>query len=191
MVGVARVCGLTKEQRDCWRTPKWMYNWLNSMYEFDVDLAATEENTYCKDFIGPEQDSLSVEWSKYWDVGFLNPPYSNPVPWVKQVIREQSHGFTTVVVMPTPNGEAYYDDMIRRASAITFITGRIAFLAPADYWVKSKTKGKPDKLIKEGTAVSGGARGTAIYEFAPIPLSKEGRAPLLHVKRNELIREFS
>ncbi|TQV76643.1 hypothetical protein FLL45_01405 [Aliikangiella marina] len=182
--------GLTKEQRDCWRTPKWMFNWLNSMYDFDVDLAADEENSFCKDFLSTEQDSLSVEWSKYWDVGFLNPPYSAPTPWIKQIIKEQNHGFTTVLVMPTLNGDIYNSPILRRASSITFIIGRIAFLAPADYWVKGKP-GKSDRLVKAGTPVSGGARGTAIYEFAPIPLSREGRATLLSVNRNELIKAYS
>jgi len=76
--------------KDChWRTPPELYDPLNQLYHFDVDLAATSENALVEvddgsnlSYLGPDhpderyQDALSVLWHTIGKTGFLNPSYS-------------------------------------------------------------------------------------------------------------------
>ena len=50
------------EQRDCWRTPPWLFAWLDERFEFDVDLAADDENALCGMYFTPESSALSQPW---------------------------------------------------------------------------------------------------------------------------------
>src|SRR5690606_36537689 len=61
-----------------------------------LDLAASLENRKCEDFIGAEEDSLSVDWNhrmtmvteSMWDDGneaaWLNPPFRGVDPWMEK-----------------------------------------------------------------------------------------------------------
>lgn len=139
-----------KFDKDAWATPQWLFDWQESIYDFDVDLCANDDNAKCKKYITKEKDSLSVDWSKLGWVGWCNPPYSNISPWVEKAARSARKGFTTVMLIPTPNGEKYYSSVFSYATAITFITGRIAFYNP----------------LKK-THITGNTRGSCIVEFGP------------------------
>lgn len=93
--------------RDCWETPEWLFNSLDSEFDFEVDLCATEHNTkcyqYCDDiFEGTVRPSLhagtslelnfadmiTLRYVHYFPnshvTAFMNPPYSNPKPFIEQ-----------------------------------------------------------------------------------------------------------
>ena len=44
---------------------------------FDLDTCAMEHNTKVKNFITPEQDTLTTDWQGRYC--WMNPPYSNPL----------------------------------------------------------------------------------------------------------------
>lgn len=83
---------------DCWRTPKWLYDELNTLYgPFDIDLCATRENSKCEhlcwDFLNSLTGSINSNCigTIYDDVetgiisnGFMNPPYSNAKPFIEK-----------------------------------------------------------------------------------------------------------
>lgn len=135
--------------KDTWATPKYLFNWLNSIYDFHVDLCADIDNRKCRNFYGVNNNSLIQGWFRNVGVGFCNPPYSNIKPWIEKAIMEADKGFTTVMLIPTPNGESHYNEIFLRATSITFITGRIAFYNP--------------HLKKE---VAGNTRGSCVVEFS-------------------------
>lgn len=136
--------------RDYWRTPEKIYNWLNKRFTFDIDLACTVDN--CRAPFGMYYDqgvnSLNMPWASYAKVGFCNPPYSDITPWLRKAIEERDKGFTSVFVIPMPNGEKR-DSLILQADELIFITGRVAFI--------HASKNKP---------INGNTRGTviAIYD---------------------------
>lgn len=136
-----------EHERDRWRTPQWLFRWLDQRFRFDVDLAADADNALKYEYCTKDDDALSLPWSALWRVGFVNPPYSDIDPWVKKAVEEQAKGFTTVMIFPTPNGEDRFAQVFARASEIIDIIGRVAFLRP------------------DGTPVSGNTRGTAVYVF--------------------------
>ncbi len=173
------------ESKDYWSTPQWMYDWLDSVFKFEIDLAANKDNAKHEVFYTEEDNSLEQDWSSEGrKVGFLNPPYSNTKPWIKKAVAMKEK-FTTVMPIPTPNGEAQYKDVFEHANDIVFINGRIAFVASCDFTIKGKN-GKPDKHIKKGDEVSGNSRGTCVVVFGSINKKLE----IGHVDRDAIKNKF-
>lgn len=82
---------------DQWQTPKWLFDELNAEFHFDIDLCATKENSKCiayyDDYLNDiasikgdseiQQVKLSLlDWGM--DTVFMNPPYSNPRPFIEK-----------------------------------------------------------------------------------------------------------
>jgi len=157
-------------ERDCWRTPRWLFDWLDSRFSFEVDLAADGANALCAEYVSVQTDALSRAWHETWSRGFLNCPYSNIDPWVEQAILEQQYGFLTVMVFPSPNGEERFDRVFRHASEIIDIVGRVHFIRP------------------DGTECKQNTRGTSVYIFDPA--RRGAAAQRWWVMRDELIRQY-
>ena len=175
-----------QESKDYWSTPQWLYDWLNSIFHFEIDLAANKDNAKHSVFYTEKDNAHYRHWNDYGrKVGFLNPPYSNTKPWIKDAVDMQQEQFTTVMVIPTPNGEKQYKDVFNYASEIIFITGRIAFVASCDFTVKGKS-GKPDKHVKKGDEVSGNTRGSCVVIFGLLG----GPPRISHVNRDDIKDEF-
>jgi len=82
---------------DYW-TPPWVFERL--ALNFDLDVAAPPGGipwVPTKKFYTQEDDGLASQWfGRIW----MNPPYSNPTPWVDRFI---AHG-NGVALLPTSNG---------------------------------------------------------------------------------------
>jgi len=173
------------EFRNSYGTPYYLANWLDSLYDFDVDLAASDENALCDNYFTLEQDSLKQDWSKFRR-GFLNPPYDKISPWVDKAIEEKKKGFITVMLIPTANGEDHYEKIFDNASDLIYINGRISFIAACD-WIIPGKGGKPDRYIKKGEPVSGNTRGSFVVTFEP----EERPLGLFYVRRDSIKKKFS
>jgi len=156
-----------KVDKDSFRTPQYIFDWLNSKYNFDINLASDQNNKLCAESYDKKYDALSAIWfDPEFDilVGFCNPPYSKINPWIEKAIDEAKFGFTTVFLIPDFNGEEMFDLISRHATTIIHLIGRVSFLSPCDHIVK--VKNKPDKLIKEGDEMTGNNRGSCVVEFS-------------------------
>lgn len=60
------------EERDEWQTPQWLFDSLDNLYSFDIDVCATKDNSKCdkhlKDFFLERNLNNFVCW--------MNPPFS-------------------------------------------------------------------------------------------------------------------
>ena len=174
------------ESKDYWSTPQWLYNWLDSIFHFEIDLAASADNAKHKVFYTEEDNAHHQHWNDYGrKIGFLNCPYSDTKPWIQDAVDMQEVNFTTVMVLPTPNGEKQYKNVLMYASEIIFINGRIAFVASCDFTIKGKN-GKKDKHIKKGDEVPGNSRGTCIVVFGLLG----GPPRISWVDRDDIKDEF-
>ena len=45
------------------------------------------------------KDGLELPWSQYHDQIFVNPPYSNPLPWVEKAIMERALNPCVIVML--------------------------------------------------------------------------------------------
>jgi|DEB0MinimDraft_3_1074331.scaffolds.fasta_scaffold86146_2 hypothetical protein len=83
---------------DDYYTPPEIFNRLGLV--FDLDVAAPPNGAPyvpCKKYLTQAQDGLVCNWfGSVW----MNPPYSNPTPWVDRFI-EHAKG---VALLPTSNG---------------------------------------------------------------------------------------
>lgn len=102
-------------QRMDWKTPKAVYQVLDSEFGFDHDPCPP-------DFI---VDGLMSEWG---GVNFVNPPYSRALPlWVKKAFDEWQKGKTVVMLIPSRTDTRWWHDYCMKATEIRFIKGRLKF----------------------------------------------------------------
>jgi phage N-6-adenine-methyltransferase len=87
---------------DQWQTPETLFQELNAEFNFDIDLCATKENSKCglyyRNYLGNEIGNTSTDKVYYWSLAghnnplsnnkincaFMNPPYSNPKPFIEK-----------------------------------------------------------------------------------------------------------
>lgn len=144
------------EHKDCWQTPPEIFNALNAEFNFKLDAAASEENALCEQFIAAEQNTLDTPWCDYLQKGYvwLNPPYSNPRPFVKKAAEENSkHFIGCVMLLPADTSVGWFKEAIKTASEVRFITGgRLSFVSAED--------GKPK---------GGNSKGSMLIVWHPWP----------------------
>lgn len=122
---------------DEWATPQDTYDKLHAEFNFEIDLAATSENTKCESFYSLQSDSLSQDWGGVFDRGWLNPPYSRGLckKFIDKAADERERGFLTVMLLPArTDTKAFhlniYDATVwdtRPGVEIRFLPGRLKF----------------------------------------------------------------
>ncbi|MEG9424883.1 phage N-6-adenine-methyltransferase [Citrobacter freundii] len=144
------------DQRDLWRTPPAIFVSLDAEFCFQLDAAAAPHNALCRKFITAEQNTLETPWADYLNVPgyvWLNPPYSDIMPFVKKAASESANQIGTVMLVPADTSVGWFKEAIQTASEVRFITaGRLAFINPVT--------GKP---------VSGNNKGSTLIIWRPYP----------------------
>lgn len=89
-----------------WCTPQWLFDELNKEFNFDIDLCATKENSklmhYCSNYLNDEHNSRAHDTSIQRSLKdivaatglkncFMNPPYSNPKPFIEKAWEDSKH----------------------------------------------------------------------------------------------------
>jgi hypothetical protein len=100
---------------DDWRTPDDILEILSSDYFFDFD------DDPCP--IGGT-GGLEREWGQ---CSFLNPPYSNPTPWVKKAYEESKKGKTVVGLLRGDTSTRWFHDWVLDKADLIFVKGRLHF----------------------------------------------------------------
>ncbi|EPP3963145.1 phage N-6-adenine-methyltransferase, partial [Enterobacter kobei] len=122
------------DQRDLWRTPPALFTSLDAEFCFQLDAAAAPHNALCRKFITAEQNTLETPWADYLSIPgyvWLNPPYSEIMPFVKKAAAESANQIGTVMLVPADTSVGWFKEAIQTASEVRFITaGRLAFINP-------------------------------------------------------------
>lgn len=156
--------------KDTWQTPQYIFNWLHSQFDFDIDLAASDDHHYCGMYFTKDYSALDADWWNNGQIGFCNPPYSKIDPWIDKAVIESRRGFTTVMLIPMCNGEKRWWEIYEEASEIIHIVGRIGFIHPIT-----------------GEAVSGNSKGSCVVVFDGDPPFTPN---LDYIDRDELIENY-
>ncbi len=93
---------------DSSKTPQWILD----MYHDYFDPCPLDDN--------PKFDGLSIPWKKY---NYINPPYSDKVPWIKKAITEMELGNTSVMLLPYDTRAVWYFDLVVPKSDILSLRG--------------------------------------------------------------------
>jgi len=126
---------------DNWKTPKALYDKLDTEFHFDFDPCPYTE------FI-PTIDGLTCEWGRS---NFVNPPYSrkNKEAFIKKAVEEHKKGKRVVMLLPVSTStKIFHDWILPYACDIRFVRGRIAFHGynTKGEW-SEKNKGMHDSMI--------------------------------------------
>jgi phage N-6-adenine-methyltransferase len=115
---------------NCWQTPQWLFDQLNEEFNFGVDLCANFDNFKCSVFF---TDYLKNEFY-IWGMSnegypnnhvelikestcFMNPPYSNPKPFIEKAWEDSKHCKIVCLVKCDPSTKWWatfwnYNDVI-------------------------------------------------------------------------------
>ncbi|MCR1838515.1 phage N-6-adenine-methyltransferase [Pasteurella caecimuris] len=141
---------MTEFNKDHYRTPKYVFNWLNRRFHFDVDGCASKENALCAEYIDSNFDFLTCSMRGFQNSCekenlriFVNPPYSDPLPFVKRAAELKEAGYLVVMLLPADKSTKWYKVIQENATeVIDIIGGRINFLHPVTgEEVKGNNKG--------------------------------------------------
>lgn len=171
---------------DLWRTPRKLFNTLDREFTFVADMAASEGNALCDAFLTEEDDSLSCDWHEMfntWKKGsdyvWLNPPYSNPMPWVKKSIEAQSKGLGVVMLLNADPSVGWFSEALKGVSEIRYILGDKKEVGEGYH------SGRIAFLNGEGDPISGNSKPQFVLIFNPF---KIGERVTSYVKRSEFYK---
>ncbi len=108
-----------------WETPQWLFDLLNTEFNFDIDVCALPENAKCKKYYSPKDDGLKQNWNgrQCW----MNPPYGNEIKdWMKKARKEADKGALVVCLIPARMDTGWMWNYCRR-SELRFLPGRLKF----------------------------------------------------------------
>ena len=148
---------------DLWRTPPEVFKYFDKQYDFQCDVAASDENHLCDWYITEERDALNCCWAdplSRGDYAWCNPPYSNPLPWVQKAIKEsQAWGVGSVMLLNCDLSVEWSSLLVNLNCTIihptasgskkdkTYCNGRIAFLNDNNKPIDSNNKSQAFFII--------------------------------------------
>jgi phage N-6-adenine-methyltransferase len=116
-------------RREDWATPQWLFDELNKVFDFWIDLAASTENKKCERFIDKEMNFLSMDKSHLvpddkW--AWCNPPYlrNGCGKWVEEIFKIHN----SVTLIPASVGAKWFQQIWQKATAICFVDRRLRFV---------------------------------------------------------------
>lgn len=120
------------------RTPPELFRKLDERFDFDVDVAATADNSLCYGYYGKNDNALICDWYEFLGgdgtvkTFFCNPPYSRgSIPaFVKKSYEESLKGATVVLLLPADTSTITFHEYCMKASEINFLIPRVRFLHP-------------------------------------------------------------
>ena len=118
-----------KPNSDSWETPQSLFDVLNKEFNFDLDAAASQENTLVPaQYLTKETDSLVQDWSHIASSVWLNPPYGRGVSrWVEKAYRESLQGCTVVVLIFARTDTRWWQRWAMKAAEVRLLEGRVHF----------------------------------------------------------------
>lgn len=141
---------------DLWKTPPEVIGFITSKFgNIKIDLCSSDENKVCDFNINESDNFLDSKWLKnsmidLGELAFCNPPYSNPLPFVKQCVKWAEYGYAVAGILNFDTSTKWFAELINARAMIMPITrGRIAF------------------LNGEGVPVNGNSKPQFIFYLAP------------------------
>ena len=123
-------------------------------------------------------DAFSYDWCEHHDQVYVNPPYSDPKPWVEKAIREISiYPDSTIVMLLKHDSSTRWFKMLHEAGArFLMFQGRLDFSNPDGEGIAGSCASFPSVLVvlNEKVKVKHGDSKHANYqEFAKNQTLKE------------------
>lgn len=112
-------------KNDEWGTPQYLFDDLNSRFNFTLDVCAgNKEKAKCDKFFSPEDNGLIQDWSN--DICWMNPPYSQTYNWMKKAFDESCKGAFVVALTFAKTDTKWFHEFCLQGKII-FLKGRLNF----------------------------------------------------------------
>lgn len=116
---------LLSSQSSEWETPSDLFEALDDIFHFDLDVCATAENAKCKRYFTKADNGLEQEWT---GTCWMNPPYGREISaWVRKAFYQAKRGKTIVALLPARTDTKWWHDYCV-SHEIIFLKGRVKFL---------------------------------------------------------------
>lgn len=113
--------------REHWVTPPWLFEALDTEFNFTVDVCALESNRKCATYFSPEVDGLAQNWGtgRCW----MNPPYGLEIGmWMQKAYESAQNGATVVALIPSRTNPPWWHKYVMKASEVRFIVSKVQFI---------------------------------------------------------------
>ncbi len=111
-------------ETDLWATPQDFFDKQDAIYNFTLDVCATDDNAKCKKYFTKNDDGLNKEWH---GVCWMNPPYGREIKqWMHKAYNESLKGVTIVCLVPARTDTVWWHEYAMKGN-IEFIRGRLKF----------------------------------------------------------------
>ena len=118
--------GMMTSETDEWATPQWLFDELNLVFGFDLDVCATEDNSKCGFWYTKEDDALSREWREDGKTAWMNPPYGREIgKWVEKA--SKTKGLVVCLVPARTDTRWWHDFVIGGGADVYLVRGRLKF----------------------------------------------------------------
>jgi len=105
-----------------WTTPQPLFDALDKIFHFTVDVAATADNAKCAEFYTAERDGLAQKWR---GVVWCNPPYGRGLGrWVEKASKSRA---TVVMLLPAYTANAWWQDFVIPRGEVILLRGRLQY----------------------------------------------------------------
>jgi len=131
---------MKEKQNDRYNTPDFVFEQLNSIYNFTLDACASHNSNKCSKYFTIEDNSLLKSWGK--DRVFCNPPFSRKDEFVLKAVSEIKKGCPIIVMILPLNSlssAVVYDEIVGKFH-YEVLRQRISFL---DDITKKPVTGNP------------------------------------------------
>lgn len=117
-------------KNDNWRTPDGLFHTLDTVFNFQWDLACTKADCKCSHGITPEEDFLSLKAWHHSGNAWMNPPFSRAKDFFQKVIDLE---VPTVAIYKASNMDTgtWQDVIFPWADWIYVMRGRVNFVNPS------------------------------------------------------------
>ena len=123
---------------DYYETPPELLAELKEEFDFDLDAAATDDNTVADSWFTERVNALTMDWTAHGDTIFCNPPYSKEGQkdeFIRKASEAAKRGSTVVMVIPAKvNTHAFHEYIWNKEKhcprdgvQIRFLEGRPVF----------------------------------------------------------------
>ena len=165
---------------DYWETPQQVFDTLNNIYNFEVDICCVPETAKCARYFTEQDDSLSFRWHQLSNIKgkyiWCNPPYSDPKPWVQHAIDAQLNDVGVVMLLNNDTSVGWYAEAIQYVSKVTIIIA-----SPKDLTEYSSGR---LAFANKGVTKSQNSKGQVLFEFDP---KRVGECEVLHITKNKIM----
>jgi phage N-6-adenine-methyltransferase len=112
-----------------WETPQELFNFLNWLFDFTIDVCALPENAKCGRFYTPEDDGLSLPWD---GSAWCNPPYGRGTQdWTAKAeaeFRRNPMCRKIVMLLPARTDTGWFHENVYNKARVVFLRGRLRFV---------------------------------------------------------------